>query len=129
MACGDLDGDGRVDVVINNMDSKPAILKNATQPAGHWLALRLRGDVSKKTSMDAIGATVYVTANKIRQRQDVISGTSYASQNDLTLHFGLGSATRIDKVEIRWPNGSLETVVIPTIDRRVTVVQGKGVVN
>jgi hypothetical protein len=128
MASGDLDGDGRVDVVINNIDSKPAILKNVTQSGGHWVAIRLVGDIAKKTSTDAIGATAYVTANKIRQRQDVISGTSYASQNDLTLHFGLGSATRIDKLEVRWPNGVLETVAIQSIDRKVTVVQGKGVV-
>jgi len=128
MASGDLDGDGRVDVVINNIDSKPAILKNVTQSAGHWVAMRLVGDIAKKTSTDAIGATVYVTANKIRQRQDVISGTSYASQNDLTLHFGLGSATRIDKLEVRWPNGVLETVAFQSTDRKVTIVQGKGVV-
>ena len=128
MATGDLDGDGRVDVVINNIDSKPAILKNVTQPAGHWVALRLIGDVNKKSPSDAIGATVYLTTNKIRQRQDVVSGTSYASQNDLTLHFGLGSATRIDKLEVRWPNGVLETVAIQAIDRKVTIAQGKGVV-
>ena len=128
MASGDLDGDGRVDLVINNIDSKPAILKNVTQPAGHWIALRLTGDVNKKSPADSIGTTVYVSANKIRQRQDVISGTSYASQNDLTLHFGLGSATRIDKVEIRWPNGALEVVTIPAIERKVTIAMGKGLV-
>ena len=76
----------------------------------------------------AIGAIVYVTTGKVRQRQDVISGGSYASQNDLTLHFGLGAATSVDKVEVKWPDGSSETVNIPGIDRKLTVIEGKGVV-
>jgi hypothetical protein len=83
--------------------------------------------VAKKSPRDAIGATVYVTTGAIRQRRDVISGGSYASQNDLTLHFGLGSATTVDKVEIRWPDGSTETVQVPGVDRQLTVTQGKGV--
>ena len=128
LAIGDLDGDGRLDVVINNADSKPTILKNVAAPVGHWLALRLVGDVGKKSPRDAIGAIVYVTTAKVRQRQDVISGGSYASQNDLTLHFGLGAATSVDKVEVKWPDGSSETVNIPGIDRKLTVIEGKGVV-
>src|SRR5947207_10946395 len=128
LAVGDLDGDGRLDVVINNADSKPTILKNVAAPVGHWLALRLVGDVGKRSPRDAIGAIVYITAGKVRQRQDIISGGSYASQNDLTLHFGLGAATGVDKVEVKWPDGSSETVNIPGIDRKLTVIEGKGVV-
>ena len=128
LAVGDLDGDGRLDVVINNADSKPTILKNVAAPVGHWLALRLVGDVGKRSPRDAIGAIVYVTAGKVRQREDIISGGSYASQNDLTLHFGLGAATGVDKVEVKWPDGSSETVNIPGIDRKLTVIEGKGVV-
>jgi hypothetical protein len=64
----DLDGDGRLDLVINNIDSKPTILRNTATPAGHWLDLRLRGDVSKKSPRDAIGAVVYVTTGKLRQQ-------------------------------------------------------------
>jgi len=103
-------------------------LKNVAAPVGHWLALRLVGDVGKRSPRDAIGAIVYVTTGKVRQRQDVISGGSYASQNDLTLHFGLGAATSVDKVEVKWPDGSSETVNIPGIDRKLTVIEGKGVV-
>ena len=127
IAIGDLDGDGRLDVVINNADSKPTLLKNTGSPVGHWLELRLVGDVSKKSPRDAIGGIVYVSTGKIRQRQDVISGSSYASQNDMTLHFGLGAATSVDKIEIKWPDGSSESVTIPGIDRKLTVIQGKGI--
>lgn len=127
LAVGDLDGDGRLDVVINNNDSRPSILRNLATPVGHWLALRLVGDVSKKSPRDAIGATVFVTTGKVRQRQDVISGGSYASQNNTTLHFGLGGATNVDKVEIRWPDGSKETVQVPSVDRKFTVIESKGV--
>ena len=127
LAVADLDGDGRLDVVINNADSRPTVLKNVATPTGHWLALRLVGDVGRKSPRDAIGAIVYVTTGKVRQRQDVISGGGYSSQNDMTLHFGLGAATAVDKVEIKWPDGTVETAEIPAIDRKLTVKEGKGV--
>jgi hypothetical protein len=126
-AVADLDGDGRLDLVVNNIDSKPTVLRNVATPVGHWLELRLIGDVSKKSPRDAIGAIVYVVTGKLRQRQDVISGCSYASQNDLTLHFGLGSATGVEKLEIQWPNGTSETISITGIDQKLTVIEGKGV--
>ncbi|HEY3102841.1 MAG TPA: CRTAC1 family protein [Pyrinomonadaceae bacterium] len=128
IAIGDLDGDGRLDVVINNADAQPTVLKNVGTPVGHWLELRLIGDVSKKSPRDAVGAIVYVTTGKLRQRQDVISGSSYASQNDMTLHFGLGAATAIDKLEIKWPDGTTETINVTGIDRKLTIVEGKGIV-
>jgi len=127
IAIADLDGDGRLDVVINNTDSKPTLLKNIATGAGHWLEVRLVGDVAKKSPRDAIGAIVYLTTGKLRQRQDVISGASYASQNDMTLHFGLGAATTVDKLEVKWPDGSSETINVPGIDRKLTVTEGKGV--
>jgi hypothetical protein len=128
MAVGDLDGDGRLDVVINNADSKPTILKNVSTPVGHWLGLNLAGNVAKKSPRGAIGAIAYLTTGKVRQRQDVISGAGYSSQNDMTLHFGLGDSTRVDKLEIKWPDGSLEVVTVPGIDRRLTIIEGKGAV-
>ena len=127
LAVADLDGDGRVDAVINNIDAKPSILRNVTSPAGHWVNLRLAGDVAGKTPKDAIGSIVYLTTGKIRQRLDVISGAVYCSQNDLTLHVGLGAATKVDKLEVQWANGAVEAFEVPAIDKTITIVQGKGI--
>jgi enediyne biosynthesis protein E4 len=126
LATGDLDGDGRTDLVINNLDSKPSVLRNVTTTTAHWLDIRLIG-TAKKNPRDAIGSTVYLTTGKLRQRQDVISGAGYCSQNDMTLHFGLGSAKRVDKLEIRWADGSIEKIAVPSIDRVFTITQGRGV--
>ncbi len=125
LAVGDLDRDGRQDLVINNLDSKPAVLRNVASQTGHWLALRLVADGTKKNPKDAIGSIAYLTTGKVRQRRDVISGAVYCSQNDLVLHFGLGTAAKVDKLEIQWPDGAMETFTVPAIDRTVTITQGK----
>jgi enediyne biosynthesis protein E4 len=127
MAIGDLDSDGRIDVVINNLDSKPTILRNVVTPNGHWLNLRLIGDPARKTPRDAVGTVAYLTTGKLRQRADVVSGAVYCSQNDMTIHFGLGAVTKVDKLEIRWSDGTAETFKVAAVDKTLTISQGKNV--
>ncbi|CAN5873797.1 CRTAC1 family protein [soil metagenome] len=126
LGLADFDGDGKVDVVINNLDAAPTVLKNISENQNHWLGLKLVGDVSKKTPKDAIGSIVYASIGGVRQRYDIFSGGSYSSQSDQRVNIGLGSATKIDKLEIRWSNGEKENFDITEIDRLVTIEQGKG---
>ena len=125
-AFGDLFNDGHIDVVLNNMDTAPTLLRNVTKNSNHWLTLKLVGGA--KSPRDAIGAKVFVTAGGVRQRADIFSGGSYASSSDQRLHFGLASATKIEKLEILWPSGAKETIELPAVDRIYTVGEGKGVV-
>jgi enediyne biosynthesis protein E4 len=125
-AFGDLFNDGHIDVVMNVMDSTPVLLRNVVKNSNHWIAFRLIG--GPKSPRDAIGTKVFVTADGVRQRGDVFSGGSYASSSDQRLHFGLGAAAKIDKVEIDWPSGAKETIRVPSVDQIFTVIEGKGIV-
>src|SRR6266542_4611099 len=125
-AFGDLFNDGRVDVVLNNIDSTPALLRNVAKSNSHWISLKLIGGAG--SPRDAIGAKAFVTVNGVRQRADVISGASYGSSYDHQAHFGLGTATKIEKFEIEWPSGKKETIVTPGVDQILTVSEGKGLI-
>ncbi|HTS13337.1 MAG TPA: CRTAC1 family protein [Candidatus Limnocylindrales bacterium] len=125
-AFGDLFNDGHIDVVLNNMDSTPTVLRNVAKSGNHWIAFKLVGGPG--SPRDAVGAKVFVTAGGFRQRADVISGSSYGSSSDVRPHFGLGGATRLGRVEVDWPDGKEENVSVAEVDRIVTVVEGKGVV-
>ena len=122
MAVGDLFNDGKIDAVISVMDGHPVLLRNVSADHNHWIELKLIGG-SKEPSAIAVGATVYLTANGMKQREDVISGGSYLSSNDPRPHFGLGQATKIDDIEIHWPDGKVEHVTVPGIDRIVTITR------
>ncbi|HEV2859588.1 MAG TPA: CRTAC1 family protein [Pyrinomonadaceae bacterium] len=126
LAVADLDADGRPDLVLNNIDSPPAVLRNVTETQNHWLRLRLVGDPARKSPADATGAVVYLTAAKVRQRGDVVSGAGYASQNDPCLHFGLGPAAKVERLEVHWPGGATELFDVPAVDRTLTLTEGKG---
>lgn len=125
-AFGDLFNDGKIDAVINVEDGVPVLLRNVDPDKHHWVELKLIG--AGKTPRDAVGAAVYLTANNMRQRGDVLSGGSYISSNDQRVHFGLGDATKVDSVEIHWPNAPVEKVQLPGVDRIYTIQEGKGVV-
>ena len=122
-AFGDLFNDGHIDVVINNIDSTPSLLRNVVKNNNHWLELKLVGGPG--SPRDAIGAKVFVTAGGVRQRVDVFSGGSYSSSSDPRAHFGLGSATQIDKIEIQWPSGLKQLVAAARIDQIITIEEGK----
>ena len=125
-AFGDLFNDGHIDVVLNNMDSAPALLRNVVKNGNHWIAFHLIG--GRGSPRDAIGAKVFVTTVNIRQRADVISGGSYGSTSDLRPHFGLGAFSKVDSVEIHWPDGKNESIAVPGVDHIVTIVEGQGVI-
>ncbi|MDR3742584.1 MAG: CRTAC1 family protein [Terracidiphilus sp.] len=125
-AFGDLFNNGKIDVVINCMDQAPVLLRNVSDDSNHWVGLVLTG--SGHSPRDAVGATAYVTAGGMRQRADVMSGGSFESSNDFRLHFGLGTASSVEKVEIRWPDGKKETYALPGIDRYFAIDESKGLV-
>jgi enediyne biosynthesis protein E4 len=124
-AFGDLFNDGHIDVVLNNMDSPPVLLRNVVKNGNHWLGLKLVG--GPKGPRDAIGAKVFLTAGGVRQRGDVISGGSYGSNSDPRLHFGLGTTAKVDKIEVHWPDGRKEETQVSSVDRIVTMVEGLGI--
>jgi len=103
LAVGDLDNDGRLDVVINDLDGAPQVLHNELAETGNWLGVKLKG---KATNTDAIGAVVTLKAGALRLVRLVQSGTSYLSQDDMRAHFGLGRAAQADSIQVRWPDGS-----------------------
>ena len=124
-AFGDLFNDGKIDVVINNLDGVPLLLHNVNPDHNHWVELNLVG--GPKSPRDAVGATVYLTTGGMRQRGDVLSGGSYLSSNDMRVHFGLGAAAKIDAVEIHWPSRATETIKLPAVDRIYTITERKGI--
>jgi hypothetical protein len=123
-AFGDVDGDGDLDVFIVNADDPPTLLVNRAR-AGHRVLVRLEG---RRSNRSALGARVTVRAGTATQIGEVLGGSSYLSQNDLGLHFGLGGAGRIDRLEIRWPSGAVERLNDVMADRVLTIVEGAGLV-
>jgi hypothetical protein len=130
MAVGDLFNDGKIDAVINVMDGHPVLLRNVSNDKHHWLELKLVGGVKTArrsgSPRDAVGATVYLTANGMRQREDVLSGGSYLSTNDPRAHFGLGRAAKVAALEVHWPDGKVEHFSAPEVDRILTITEGTG---
>ena len=106
-AFGDFDNDGDVDVLVMNMNEPPSLMRNEYAGPNAWLSLRLEGRASNPT---AIGATVIVTAGGRTQAKAVVSQSSYYSHDDLRLHFGLGASTKADRIEVRWPSGTVQVL-------------------
>ncbi|MBI3477672.1 MAG: CRTAC1 family protein [Acidobacteria bacterium] len=123
-AFGDIANNGNMDVVVLNVGEAPSLFFNTNQISNHRVLFRLIGSKSNRA---AIGARVTIHAGAMTQFDEVRSGGSYLSQSDLRLHFGLGSAARIDLVEVRWPTGKVESFKDVAGDKIYTIVEGKGI--
>ncbi len=126
LAVGDLFNDGNMDVVIEDLDGKPMILRNHGVSGNHWVSFELDGTKSNRL---ALNARIKIVAGGMTQTGEIHSGGSYLSQSDLRVHFGVGSATKIDKVEIHWPSGLVENLTNVAADQHYNVLEGKGVVD
>jgi hypothetical protein len=135
LAIGDLWNDGRLSAVISNMNGPPSLLVNDARNANHWIAFRLVGAPiplapqlsAHRSSRDAIGARITMKAGSRLFVDEVRSGSSYDSNNDMRVHFGLGSATKLDSVEVRWPSGLVEKFDNLAVDKIHTLKEGFGV--
>jgi enediyne biosynthesis protein E4 len=123
LAIGDLWNDGRISAVISNMSAPASLLENQMRTGNHWIAIRT---VGTKSNRDGIGARVTVKAGARLLVDEVRSGSSYISNNDMRVHFGLGSVTKIDWVQIRWPSGLTERFANVAIDQIQTLKEGSG---
>jgi hypothetical protein len=122
-AFGDLDDDGQIDVAIANVNDLPDLYRLNGNKANHWVTLKLVGTSSNR---NAIGARVHCVSGGVEQWQEVRGGGSYLSQNDFRVHFGLGAATRVDRLEVRWPNGNEQAWQNLDIDRVHTLTEERG---
>jgi hypothetical protein len=123
-AFGDIANNGNIDIVVLNVGEPPSLLLNTNKVPNHRVLFHLIGTKSNRA---AIGARVTVRAGGMTQFDEVRGGGSYLSQNDLRLHFGLGSAAKIDSVEVRWPSGKTESFKDLAADKIYTIIEGQGV--
>ncbi|MFY9852714.1 MAG: CRTAC1 family protein, partial [Terracidiphilus sp.] len=125
LAVADLFNDGNMDVVVNDLDGSPMILRNHGISGRHWVSFELAGTKSNRL---ALNACIKIVAGGMTQTDEIHSGGSYLSQNDLRMHFGLGSATKVDSVEIHWPSGAIDNISNLAADRFYAVKEGHGIV-
>jgi hypothetical protein len=118
LAFADYDNDGTLKALVNNQNEAPSLLRASGRTKNHWLELKLEGVSSNRS---AIGAKVRVIAGGLVQTDEVRSGGSYLSQSDLRLHFGLGQAARVERIEITWPGGRKQVESEIPADRVVTI--------
>ncbi|MGA2631886.1 MAG: CRTAC1 family protein [Terriglobia bacterium] len=125
VATADYDNDGDLEILVTNMNDAPDLLHHARKNRNHSLLVKTIGTRSNR---DGIGSEVKVVARGLTQYDTVRSGGSYLSSSDLRLHFGLGSATEIDRLELHWPSGQTDTIQGPPVDHLLVIEEGKGLV-
>ena len=123
---GDLDNDGDVDIVINNLDGAAQVLRNDGGNSSNSVLIKT---VGVKSNRDGIGARVKVVSGDLTQVDEVRSGDSYISQSDLRLHFGLEKRTKIDLIEVRWPSGTVDKITNITANKILTIKEGQGLIS
>src|SRR5207249_4248285 len=123
LAVGDLWNDGRMSAVVSNMNAPPMLLVNDVRNGNHWIAFRTIGS---KSNRDGIGTKITVKAGTRTFVDEVRSGSSYISNSDLRVHFGLGSASKIEWVQVRWPSGLVERFDNLPVDAIHTLREGSG---
>jgi hypothetical protein len=125
LAVGDLFNDGNMDVVVADIDGAPMILRNRGIPGRHWVSFELNGTTSNRL---ALNARISIVAGGMTQTDEIHSGGSYLSQNDLRVHFGLGNAEKIQSVTIHWPSGKVEILNDLLADKFYSILEGQGIV-
>lgn len=123
LAAGDYDNDGKIDLLVNNLNGPPQLLRNTRPSSHHWLGLRLEG---RRSNRSGYGAVVTVRAGNRRWRDMCRSGSSYVSHSDSRLHFGLGAARQAEEITVHWPSGSTQTLRNVPADRYYHLVEGHG---
>ena len=125
LALGDFDNDGSVDVLVTQNNAAPVLLRNNVSRQNHWLGVRL---VGTKANIDAIGAKISYQSGDLKRHQFKVGGGSYLSAHDPRMVLGVGKRTKIDWLEIQWPQpgGKTERLTELPIDRYVTIVEGQG---
>ena len=121
-ASADYDNDGDVDLFVSNNNQRPHLLRNDGGNRANWLSVELAGTQSNRSG---IGARVAVFAADLRQTAEVRGGSSYLSHNDLRLHFGLGDRTAVDRISIRWPSGTSQTIGPVPANRFIRITEGE----
>jgi hypothetical protein len=122
----DYDNDGRIDIAVNNQNDLPLLLHNIGEFPNHWVTIRT---VGTRSNRDGIGARIQLVAGGRKYIAEVQSGGSYISQNDLRVHFGLGLATRVDRLEVCWPSGATDEIEGLPVDQFLTVEEGAGLIH
>src|SRR2546429_9777850 len=123
LAIGDLSNDGRLSAVIVNRNGAPSLLVNRTTYPNHWIEIKTVGSDSNRSG---IGARLELKTATRTQIYEVRSGSSYISNNDMRVHFGLGTIKKIEYLEVRWPSGPVERYLNPRVDSIAVVIEGSG---